>query len=75
MVISDIEMPGGINGIELATQARALIPDLPLLFMSGYPDKVMDQTGLIQDELDLIAKPFERQEIATRVRKALDRND
>lgn len=75
LLFSDIEMPGGLNGIELAAKARTIIPDLPLLFMSGYPDKVMDQTGLLQDELDLVAKPFERQEIANRVRKALDRTD
>jgi len=73
LLFSDIEMPGGLNGIELATTVRQSLIDLPVLFMSGYPDKVMDKTGRFQGELDLIAKPFERQELANRVRKALDR--
>ncbi len=73
LLFSDIEMPGGLNGIQLAAQARALLPDLPVLFMSGYPDKVMDQTGLFPDELDLMTKPFDRLELANRIRRALNR--
>jgi len=75
LLFSDIEMPGGLNGIEMAEQVRERLPELPVLFMSGYPDKVMDQTGLFQGELNLIPKPFERLELATRVRKALDRKN
>ncbi|MDV7339640.1 PAS-domain containing protein [Terasakiella sp. A23] len=74
LVFSDIEMPGGLNGIHMAEQIREKLPDMPVLFMSGYPDKVMDQTGIFQGQLDLIAKPFERLELANRVRNALDRN-
>lgn len=73
LLFSDIEMPGGLNGIDLAQKVREKLPNLPILFMSGYPDKVMDQTGLFQGELDLIAKPFERLELANRIRKALDK--
>ncbi len=74
LVFSDIEMPGGLNGIHMAEQVREKLPDMPVLFMSGYPDKVMDQTGIFQGQLDLMAKPFERLELANRVRNALDRN-
>ncbi|NVK17152.1 MAG: PAS-domain containing protein [Methylocystaceae bacterium] len=74
LLFSDIEMPGGLNGINMAEQIREKLPDLPVLFMSGYPDKVMDQTGIFQGQLDLIAKPFERLELANRIRAALDRN-
>lgn len=73
LLFSDIEMPGGLNGIDLAAKVRDMHPNLPVLFMSGYPDKIMDQTGLWQGELDLLVKPFERLELANRVRKALDR--
>ncbi len=74
LLFSDIEMPGGLNGIQLAEQVRDRLPLLPVLFMSGYPDRVVDQAGLWQGELDLVAKPFERLELANRVRNALDRN-
>ncbi|WP_165602610.1 PAS-domain containing protein [Candidatus Terasakiella magnetica] len=74
LIFSDIEMPGGLNGIEMMEQIKETLPHIPVLFMSGYPDKVMDQTGQNQKEIDLIAKPFERLELANRVRKALDRN-
>jgi len=74
LLFSDIEMPGGLNGIDMAETVRDFLPNLPVLFMSGYPDKVMDKTGLWQGELDLIAKPFERLELANRVRSALDGN-
>lgn len=73
LLFSDIEMPGGLNGVKMAEQVRETLPELPVLFMSGYPDKVMDQTGIFQGQLDLIAKPFERLELANRIRAALDR--
>lgn len=73
LVFSDIEMPSGLNGIDMAESVREDFPDMRILFMSGYPDKIMDKTGLWQNELDLIAKPFERLELANRVRNALDR--
>ncbi|WP_167730574.1 PAS-domain containing protein [Terasakiella sp. SH-1] len=75
LIFSDIEMPGGLNGIEMVEQIRHTLPKLPVLFMSGYPDKVMDQTGRDQEEIDLLAKPFERLELANRIRRALDRNN
>ncbi|UFZ04842.1 ATP-binding protein [Bradyrhizobium ontarionense] len=57
LLLTDILLPGGMTGIELARQARRRWPDLPILFMSGFADP-----SLLPDEFrantKLLAKPF-----------------
>ena len=68
LMITDVGLPGGMNGAELAAQALARQPDLKILFMSGYPAPAM----LNQEEgYELIAKPFGREELVTKVEALL----
>lgn len=56
IVLSDIVMPGGMDGRALARFVRRFRPELPVLLMSGYADKAA--TGLEDSALPVLAKPF-----------------
>lgn len=73
LMLTDVELRSGMSGIELAREARRRLPALKILLMSGYPDKALEQAGAGADRYELIAKPFDRAELAERVRAALDR--
>jgi CheY-like chemotaxis protein len=66
LVLTDLAMPG-IDGRALARRLRALRPDLPMLFMSGYA-----AAGPGELEAPLIPKPFTPDALAARVREILD---
>lgn len=68
LLLTDIIMPGGINGRELADQARAIHPSLKVLFTSGYNENIIDHHGRLAPDVELLSKPYTRQELATKVR-------
>ncbi len=72
LMLTDIDMPGGMSGIELAREARRRLPRLAVLLMSGYPDKALGRAD-DDDRYEMIAKPFEGPQLAKMVRAALDR--
>jgi CheY-like chemotaxis protein len=71
LLLTDVVMPG-MNGRELAQQARALAPDIKILFMSGYSEDAITRQGRLDPDVELIEKPFSPQELAVRVRVMLD---
>ncbi|MFP6747529.1 MAG: ATP-binding protein [Alphaproteobacteria bacterium] len=72
LLLTDVMLPGGLNGQQLADQAAALYPDLKILFMSGYArDAIVDQ-GRLRADVRLLAKPFSQSELGRRVRDILD---
>ena len=74
LVLSDIVMPGGMNGHELATELRRDRPDLKVLLMTGYsPDLILREPNDGQP-MGLLLKPYTPQELAQAVRQALDGN-
>ena len=72
LLFSDVVMPGGINGYELAEQATASRPGLKVLLTSGYTERAASRHG--QDSLmtNLLSKPYNHSELAKRVRGVLD---
>jgi two-component system, NtrC family, sensor kinase len=73
LVLTDIVMPG-MRGIELARRIQAAHPDMPVIFMTGYLGDAM-RTAEVEPGVDLLKKPFSREEIARRIHKALtDKN-
>ncbi|MBB4266489.1 hybrid sensor histidine kinase/response regulator [Roseospira visakhapatnamensis] len=71
LLLTDIVMPGGMSGPQLAQAARDRWPRLPILFMSGYAEGAILREGQIGTEHDLISKPFRRADLARKVRAAL----
>ena len=54
LVLSDVVMPGGMTGLDLARELRRLYRDLPIMLMSGYSDAVRS----VGAEFLLVTKPF-----------------
>ena len=73
LLFTDIVMPGGISGWELAAEARGLIPGLPVLFSSGYPQETLARRGHVDPHAQMLSKPYRLAELAKRVREALDK--
>ena len=72
LLFSDVVLPGGLSGPQLAQQAVQRVPALRALLASGYPRDAL--TGLDGDLADvaLLSKPYSRDDLARAVRQALD---
>ena len=71
MILTDVVMPGGISGKVLADRAQAIRPGLPVLFTSGYTENAIVHHGRLDPGVQLLQKPFRRQELASKVRRVL----
>ncbi len=69
LLFSDVVMPGGVNGIELARQARALRPEIGIVLTSGY---MGENAAISGSEFPLIDKPYEGAALAAMLRETLD---
>ena len=74
LLFSDVVLPGGVNGEQLARQARVLRPDLKVLFTTGYARNAIVHHGRLDAGVELITKPFTYAELATRIREVLDQD-
>ncbi|MGX9432755.1 response regulator, partial [Bradyrhizobium sp. LeoA1S1] len=70
LVLSDIVMPNGINGIEVAREARKLNKGIKILLASGYAGDALDRHQAV-GEFPIIDKPFRMSELAARLRSIL----
>jgi PAS domain S-box-containing protein len=72
LLLTDVGLPGGLNGRQLAEQARELHGGLRILFMTGYAREALIQDGSLQSGVGLLRKPFAQAELVSRVRALLD---
>jgi PAS domain S-box-containing protein len=73
LLFSDVMLPGGMTGADLAREAEKLRPGLKVLFMSGYTRNAIVHHGRLDPGVELIEKPFRRAKLALKVRQILDR--
>jgi CheY-like chemotaxis protein len=71
LLFTDVVMPGGLNGRELALEARKLYPALKVLFSSGYAESAILHLGLLDEHVQLLNKPYSRLQLARRIRGML----
>ena len=71
LLLTDVVMPV-MNGRCLARELQALQPGLPVIYMSGYSPETLFGEGLLEEGTPFLAKPFQYEELASRVRIALD---
>ncbi len=64
ILLSDVIMPGGMNGLDLAKAAHKHRPDLKVLFVSGYDRTVIAQATKYDENLKLLNKPFSLTDLA-----------
>jgi two-component system, cell cycle sensor histidine kinase and response regulator CckA len=74
VLLTDIVMPGGMNGAELASKIRALNPDITVIFMSGYTDDVLESKGVLGHSAIALAKPFRLPQLLEALRLIESRN-
>lgn len=72
LLISDIVMPK-MGGKELAEKIKMIDPDLPVLFMSGYPDNAFVKRGVIEAGVNFLQKPFTVETLTAKIRGVLDK--
>lgn len=72
MLVTDVVMPGGLNGRELAERLQSLRPGLKTLYMSGYTDDAIVHHGVLGSEMHFMQKPFSPRALAQKVRQILD---
>ena len=72
LLFTDIVMPGGMSGWDLAEAARAKRPALKALFTSGYSDRVLKEHARIGVDIALLTKPYRARSLGNAIRAVLD---
>jgi len=72
LLFTDIIMPGGMTGVELAREVRRLYPRIRILLTSGYTARAMANGFHDIEGLELLQKPFRKNDLAQRIRHILD---
>ncbi len=70
LILSDILMPGNIDGIEFAEKTRILYEDTPIILMSSYTDRMLANRPNLES-FSLITKPFKKKELLSQMHNAL----
>ena len=69
LLITDVGLPGGMNGRQVADAARTLRPDLKVLFITGYAENALMGNGHLEKGMHVLAKPFEVERLAIKIRE------
>ncbi len=72
LLFTDVVMPGGMNGRQLAENAVERWPWLRVLYTSGYSKDTLTQDGRLLDDVTLLSKPYSKRELSEKARKVLD---
>lgn len=72
LLLTDVVLPGGMNGRQIADAAQALCPDVKVLFTSGYSENVIVHHGRLDRDANFLGKPYRRSTLAAKVREVLD---
>lgn len=67
LVITDIGLPGGLTGLQVAQAMRAIKPELPILFITGYAEQSSLTSNGFEPGMEIITKPFSLNDFAQRV--------
>ena len=73
LLLTDLVMPGGINGIELAGQLLETNPKLKVIYASGYSAEVAGKEFPLEEGVNFLTKPFQAQKLAQTIRTILDK--
>ena len=71
LLITDVGLPGGMNGRQLADAARLLRPDLKVLFITGYAENAVLNHGHLSPGMQVLTKPFAIETLTRRVKELL----
>ena len=72
LLFTDVVLPGGMNGPELAAEVRSRFPGIAVLYTSGYPELANFPESAFPEGADLLQKPYRKADLARKIRDALD---
>lgn len=72
LLVTDVGLPGGMNGRQLADTARTARPDLKVLFVTGFAENAAVGNGLLEPGMQVITKPFVMAALGNKVREMID---
>jgi CheY-like chemotaxis protein len=75
LLFTDIVLPGGMSGIEIAMEAARIQPSIKVLYTTGYAESAVIERGYLDPAATLVNKPYRRAELLEKVRTMLDSND
>jgi PAS domain S-box-containing protein len=75
LVVSDVGLPGGMNGRQMIDAARESRPDLKVLFITGYAQNAAIGNGHLEPGMHVLTKPFAMEKLAARVKTIIGQND
>jgi DNA-binding NtrC family response regulator len=71
MLITDFRLPGGISGVQIAEPALKVRPELKVIFISGYPQEILDCNSPITRNAPILAKPFDLDTLQEHIQRLL----
>jgi PAS domain S-box-containing protein len=71
MIFTDVIMPGGMNGRQLADEVRKRRPGVKVLYTSGYTENAIFHHGRLDPGVTLLAKPYRKSDLARKIREAM----
>ena len=72
LLVSDVGLPGGMNGRQVADAARVSRPDLKVLFITGYAENAAVGNGLLAPGMEVLTKPFVMGDLAAKVHDMIE---
>ena len=72
LLVTDVGLPGGMNGRQLADAARTARPDLKVLFITGYAENAVLSHGHLDPGMHVLIKPFAMEALASRIKELID---
>ena len=71
LLVTDVGLPGGMNGRQMADAARGARPDLKVLFITGFAENALLNHGHLEPGMAVLTKPFAVDALGARVRELI----
>jgi CheY-like chemotaxis protein len=75
LLLTDLVMPGGLSGREVAIRARDMKPGIKVLLTSGYAEELVQGDALQREHLKVLRKPYQQAELAVALRDVLGESE
>ena len=72
LLVTDVGLPGGLNGRQVADAGRSLRPDLKVLFITGYAHNALLWEEHLETGMHLLTKPFSMDDLASRIKRVIE---
>ncbi|MER2268333.1 GAF domain-containing protein [Methylobacterium oxalidis] len=72
LLVTDVGLPGGMNGRQVADAARVTRPDLKVLFITGYAENALVGNGFLEPGMQVLTKPFVMETLTARIREMIE---